>query len=144
MQHLVVDTNIIISALLKDSLIRNLIRSDIFDLYSLFLSQEEVKKYMPLIIERTGITKAEIEHTLSEIYSHITLMNEKTLGETINEACSVMDTIDAGDSPFLALALVLPVNGIWSDDKHFQKQRRIKAWTTKQLIEEIISDNISL
>jgi len=141
MNSLVVDTNIIIGALLKDSLIRNLILRDMFDLYSLFLSQEEVRKYIPLIMERTGIPRNEIENTLSGIYSHITLMNHKMLDETIAEARSVMDAIDPGDTSFLALALALPVDGIWSDDKHFQKQSRVKVWTTEALLQELLTGN---
>ena len=139
MKSLVVDTNIIIGALLKDSLIRNLMLRDMFDLYSLFLSQQEVKKYIPLIMERTGIPKTEIEDTLSMLYGHVTLMNEKLLGESTSEARSVMDTIDPGDTPFLALALALPVDGIWSDDKHFQKQCHVKVWTTEALLQELLA-----
>ena len=140
-KSLVVDTNILIGALSQDSLIRNLILRDMFDLYSLFLSQQEVKKYLPLLMERTGIPKDQLETTLALIYSHITLMDEKMLDQTLSEARTVMDSIDPGDTPFLALTLALPVDGIWSDDKHFQKQRRVKVWTTAALLQELLSGN---
>jgi len=44
-----------------------------------------------------------------------------------------MDKIDPDDTPFIAAALATN-SDIWSDDKHFQKQNKIKVWKTEDLI----------
>ena len=44
----------------------------------------------------------------------------------MNEAKEIMDKIDPSDTPFIALALVVENDGIWSDDRHFEEQNRIK------------------
>jgi len=48
-----------------------------------------------------------------------------------------MDKIDPDDTIFVALGLSIKNNGIWSDDKHFEKQDRIKVWKTKDLLNYI-------
>jgi predicted nucleic acid-binding protein len=50
------------------------------------------------------------------------------------KALKIMESIDKKDAPFIALALSIPVDGIWSDDKHFKQQKTIKIFTTKDLI----------
>jgi predicted nucleic acid-binding protein len=45
-----------------------------------------------------------------------------------------MDAIDPDDTPFIALASAVENDGIWSDDKHFQQQTRIRVWQTKDLL----------
>ena len=50
------------------------------------------------------------------------------------EAERVMGKIDRDDVPFVALALSLPIDGIWTEDKHFLKQKRVKAWRTRDLL----------
>ena len=48
-----------------------------------------------------------------------------------------MDKIDPDDTPFIALALAVENDGIWSDDKHFEQQNRIKIWKTGALSKSI-------
>jgi predicted nucleic acid-binding protein len=50
------------------------------------------------------------------------------------EARKIMDKIDPSDTPFMALALAVENDGIWSDDRHFLRQRRVKTWKTKDLL----------
>ena len=45
-----------------------------------------------------------------------------------------MASIDIEDVPFIALALSIGNDGIWSDDNHFQKQKKIKIWKTEEVI----------
>jgi len=43
-------------------------------------------------------------------------------------------TIDQKDAPYIALALTIENDGIWTADKHFKKQNYIKVFTTEDLI----------
>jgi len=45
-----------------------------------------------------------------------------------------MGKIDRDDVPFIALALSFPNDGIWTEDRHFLKQRRVKVWRTRELL----------
>ncbi|MBI4014875.1 MAG: hypothetical protein HY365_02890, partial [Candidatus Aenigmarchaeota archaeon] len=50
------------------------------------------------------------------------------------EAKRIMDKIDPDDTPFIALALAVENDGIWSSDKHFERQNKIKIWKTETLL----------
>ena len=54
----------------------------------------------------------------------------------MDEAEKIMDHIDKDDTPFIAAALATN-SIIWSDDKHFEKQNKIKILKTKDLIKMI-------
>ncbi len=45
-----------------------------------------------------------------------------------------MGNIDIEDVPFIATALAINANGIWSFDKHFSQQNQVKVITTDELI----------
>ena len=49
----------------------------------------------------------------------------------------IMKDIDVKDAPFLAAALAIPNDGIWSHDKHFEKQNKVKVWISKELLKYI-------
>ena len=53
---------------------------------------------------------------------------------TLQEAYDVMKEIDEDDTPFLALALSIENDGIWSNDTHFEEQSLIKVYKTKELL----------
>ena len=46
----------------------------------------------------------------------------------------LISVIDEKDVPFIALALSIKNDGIWTNDKHFKKQKKIKIFTTQDLI----------
>jgi len=50
------------------------------------------------------------------------------------EAEKIMGKIDKDDVPFVALALSFPNDGIWSEDKHFLKQKKVRVWQTQDLL----------
>jgi len=52
-----------------------------------------------------------------------------------NFAEKIIGDIDKDDVQFIALALAFNCP-IWSDDRHFQKQNKIKVITTKEMIQE--------
>jgi predicted nucleic acid-binding protein len=45
----------------------------------------------------------------------------------------IMKDIDIKDSPFLALGLAAKAGGIWSEDKDFDRQIKLKRYSTKEL-----------
>jgi len=52
----------------------------------------------------------------------------------IPKAFQIMRNIDEDDTSFLALALMINGDGIWTNDPHFKKQNEIKVWKTKDMI----------
>ena len=48
-----------------------------------------------------------------------------------------MDMIDPKDTPFIALALAVENDGVWSEDRRFEQQSRVKVWKTKELLRRL-------
>jgi predicted nucleic acid-binding protein len=48
-----------------------------------------------------------------------------------------MADIDIKDTPYVALALSFDNDGIWSEDKGFFKQDKIKVWNTQEIIKSL-------
>lgn len=71
---------------------------------------------------------------LDALLSNMELISsKKTLGKW-KEAERIMAAVDREDVPFLAAALSTRCDGIWSDDAHFRRQKRVRVWTTKDVL----------
>ncbi len=72
------------------------------------------------------------ELVLAELLKHKELLCRKT-GLSQKEVFFTMENIDIKDSEFVALALSIENDGIFSNDKHFDDSR-IKRWTVNELV----------
>lgn len=132
--NLIVDTNIIIAALIKNSASRKLITHSEHNLMTVNFSEKETAKYKQLILRKAKITEQEYDTILENLKSKIVIIDDNLVKTKMNEAKIIMDKIDPGDTPFIAAALATN-SAIWSDDKHFVKPSKIKIYTTKYLLE---------
>jgi len=132
--RIVVDTNRILSALLKDGTDRKIISSQNISFFTLDYVLGEIDKYMSNIIRKSGLSKEEIETLLSLFMENIAIVSDKKVKSKMKEAMGIMKDIDLKDAPVLACALAVPNDGIWSGDKHLHKQKRIKALYSEDLM----------
>jgi len=130
--RLVIDTNVIISAIIKSGLTRDIIISKTMKLLTPDYSLEEIEKYKEYICSKIGITKEDVEILINYIFENIEIVPLEDYKKDLNKAKEIMDKIDKDDTPFIAAALALNC-GVWSDDEHFQKQNKVKIFKTKDL-----------
>jgi len=130
--RLVIDTNMIIAALIKDSKAREIIMNKDIEFISPDFVIEETYKYEDYICEKSGLTKEEFELLLSLIFEKIKIIPVSEYETFMEEAKRIMK--DMKDVPYLACALSLKCDGIWTNDKDFNKQNKIKIWYTEDLI----------
>ncbi len=131
---LIVDTNRIIAALIKDGLARAIVSSKNIEFYTPDYVLDEVKKHFDYIIRKSGMTKENIELLFLLFMQNIRTILDKEIKVKIKEAIKIMKDIDINDAPILACALAMPNDGIWTEDKHFEQQNIIKVWKTKDLM----------
>ena len=131
--RLVVDTNVIISALIKNSISRHIITHIKAELITINFSEEEIRAYKETILKKANINKIEFESLMEKLKEKIILIDDFIILERLEEASKIMDAIDPDDTPFIAAALATN-SDIWSDDKHFEKQNKIKVWKTSDLV----------
>jgi predicted nucleic acid-binding protein len=50
------------------------------------------------------------------------------------EAIKIMEKIDINDAPILACALAIRNDGVWTEDRHFEKQDKVRMWKSAELL----------
>ena len=131
--RLVVDANILVAALLKDSTTRELLLEDDLELFAPegllaelknLLKNQKVRKRLPLS-----------DNALSElseaIFSEITFFPEESFLSFIKDSAELVSHIE--DAPYIALALTLKIP-LWSNDAALKEQTKVKVLTTPELI----------
>jgi predicted nucleic acid-binding protein len=129
---IVVDTNIFISALIKDSLTREIIINS----ENIFLFPEyefqEIYKYKEYIIKKTGYSETEFIKMISFLLKNMRIVTYEEICNYYSEAFEIINKIDSNDIIFIATALAFEAI-IWSDDMHFKMQNQIKTFTTEEI-----------
>ena len=131
---LIIDTNILISSLLKDSISRELLLNEFFEFYLPEIVLREVNKYLPYIIQKSKLSEEEIKKLLNTILENLNLVPIDEYKGKMNEGLEIIGNIDEKDTQFVALALAIENVGIWSNDKHLNKQEKIQVYKTKDII----------
>ncbi|MHA1143397.1 MAG: PIN domain-containing protein [Candidatus Helarchaeota archaeon] len=131
--RLVLDTNILISSLIKESVTRKIIFNPNFDFYVPDFIMEELSKYLPEISHKAGISLNEVKKLVNSFLENVHVVSINDYKDNLKAASQIIGKFDKKDIPFIAVALSINTDGIWSNDKHFQKQDSIKIFTTKEL-----------
>ncbi|MEK6853044.1 MAG: PIN domain-containing protein [Nanoarchaeota archaeon] len=131
---LVLDANILISALIKDSVTRKIIFISRIIFYIPDFTLDEVLRYKDYIREKSKLSKSKFNELLSLILKYIIVIPFPVYSKHIKEAEQIIGNIDEQDIPYIALALAIKADGIWSEDSDFKKQKKVKVLTTKELI----------
>tara|TARA_Y100000310_G_scaffold336702_1_gene421951 strand:+ start:954 stop:1313 length:360 start_codon:yes stop_codon:yes gene_type:complete len=110
---LVLDTNVFISALLRNSTTRELLLK-----YSGFFAPryvfEEYANYKETLQKKAVMPKEEFA--------------------AVEKAHSIMKDIDIRDTIIVACALAIPESVVWSDDKHLHQQEVVTVMSTSDVV----------
>lgn len=131
---LIADTNRIIAALIKDSTSREILLSDKFVFLTVGFTKTELKEHMKEILKKANISETALDSLLALIFGNIYVIDDSIIKNNFEDAKKIMDSIDPNDTPYIALVLSVENSGIWSDDKHFQKQNKVRIWKTPELM----------
>lgn len=132
--RLIVDTNIIFAALIRDSHTRYILFHVQAELFTVGFTYIELQKYKDEILRKSNATPEIIDIFFNKIMKRITIIDDTLIKTKFREAHKIMETIDIKDTPFLAAALATDAD-IWSDDKHFERQNKVKVWKTRDIFQ---------
>lgn len=130
--RIVIDANRIIAALIKEGISRAIIFDSRFEFISPDYIIEELNNHKIEIMNKAKIDEKEFDVLLSILFEKITIFPKSEYGSFLDEAGKMIK--DWGDIPYLALALSASADGIWSDDKDFLEQDRIKIFSTRDVV----------
>lgn len=135
-KQLVVNTNVLFSALLARGKTREIILKGNVDLYTPEYFFTELKNHLAEISERSGLKEQKVKTLLDLLFERISIVAKETFKPSLPKARKIVNPIDPDDTPFFALALYLDI-GIWSNDAELKKQANVKVWKTKEIIKKV-------
>jgi predicted nucleic acid-binding protein len=131
---LVVDTNILIAALVRDSKTREMIMTGKVRLVSPDFVKTEIYKYENYIIKKAKMSKKEIDILIELLFENIEIIAEEEYKTKLNIAAQIMQE-DKKDIPYVACYLALNCDGIWTNDEHYNDKPKLKVFKTEHLLD---------
>ena len=132
--NIITDANIFFATVVKSGITRKLWFSPYLDLYAPDFILQEISKYNAYMIEKFQGNEENYRGLQRLLLNRINFISESEL-EPFLEGAAVF-TGDEKDLFYIACALYIGC-GIWSNDKHFKKQKRIQIKTTEELAKEV-------
>jgi len=132
--RVVVDANIVIAGVLRNSTARRIVMDPRLRLWAPSLLMEETGKHVGEISRRAGIPLEETRHVLDSILELVIFVEREALESQWEEAERLLTSRDPSDAPYVAVALAFELDGVWSDDPDIRVQGRVRTYTTPELV----------
>ena len=131
--NIVIDSNILFSALIKDSLTRKVILD--YDGTFLFPSYifEEMEKHKEELLKKSKMTAKDFNALLSLLLRKVLIVPTDSLRPYKKQAYDIVKDIDPDDVLFIACALAYPQSFLWSDDKKLRRQSIVPMLSTREM-----------
>lgn len=126
---LVVDANVLFSALIKDSVTSDLLFAEEFHLYAPEFLLIEFEKYKEVILQKTHRTEEEFNRLMQILGRRIKTIPKAELEPFMAQARKVSP--DTNDAAYFAVALRIG-GAIWSNDKELKMQNKVKVYSTEE------------
>ena len=130
---LVLDTNILISALIKDSTTRHLIIAIPATLFYPEQALDELIRNKQDIMTKAGMSEDVFKTIMTTLFKYIRLVKKEETDTCMEKARSIMDVRDPKDAIFVAAALFHHAT-IWSHDKDLHSQPKISVMKTTDIL----------
>jgi len=130
---LVIDANVVISALIADSKTRELIVTVDPDLLTPAFVHDEIENYEDLIVEKSGMQPARVAQFIDLLFQYIDVVPASEFYPAIESADEAIGDTDPDDVLYLACAIACDA-AIWSDDSDFDEQDLVETHSTGEVI----------
>ena len=130
----VVDVNVLISALIRNSTTREIILKSEFDFCFPETSLEKIRKYKGYIKEKSGLSDLEFLKLFYHLIKVLRIIPEEEILRNWDGAKRIMGHIDTEDVTIIATALGQEESVVWSNDKHFDEQNKVITLKTKDVV----------
>ena len=131
---LVVDANIVISALIADSKTRELVVMIEPNLVTPAVVHDEIEAYEGLIVEKSGMDSDRVRQFIELLFENIKTVPASEFYRHIEQAERAIGDTDPDDVLYVACALGCDAC-IWSDDSDFQEQDLVPVFTTSEVVD---------
>lgn len=132
--ELIVDANVVISALIADGTTRELIVTIVADLSTPSVIRDEVESHRDRVVERSGLPPDLVTTFMDLLFEFIEVVPTDEFSSRVDEAERAIGDVDPDDVLYLACALARDA-AIWSDDSDFAEQDLVPVYSTADIVE---------
>ena len=98
---IILDVNVILSALIRDSTTRKIILNSQFDFYFPEPSLHKIRKYKDYILKKSGLTEEEYNKIMATLFKYIKLVPTEEIEKNWDKAKKIIEHIDKEDVIFI-------------------------------------------
>jgi len=131
--ELVLDANVVISALIADSKTRELIVTLEPDLLTPAFVYDEIENYEGLIVEKSGMERDRVTQFIDLLFQYVEVVPADDFHPAIDRANDAIGDTDPDDVLYLACAVARDA-AIWSDDSDFDEQNLVETYSTSDVV----------
>jgi predicted nucleic acid-binding protein len=131
--YVTIDANILFAALIKGGETRKILTNPELRIFAPSFIFAELLKYKLEILRKCSGSEEELNYLIAILLKNISLVNDEELVPFIPAAQTF--TSDVKDILYFACALYKNTV-IWSNDKEFKNQKRVRVLTTEEMIKE--------
>jgi len=131
---LVIDANVVISALVADSKTRELIVTLNPDLLTPAFVYDELGNHEEVIVEKSGMDPDRVAQFIDLLFQYIEVVPADDFYPAIGKADEAIGDTDPDDVLYLACAIANDA-AVWSDDSDFDEQKVVKTYSTSDVID---------
>jgi predicted nucleic acid-binding protein len=131
--NIVIDSNILFSALIKDSETRKMILN--YDGFFLFPSYIliEMEHHKDELLKKSKISKSDFDKLLHLLMRKVMVVPSDVMKPYKTDAIKIVTDIDINDAIFIACALAYKNSILWSNDKKLKTQHVVKVLNTQEI-----------
>lgn len=139
---IILDTNILISAIIKDSFIRKLLFENSTIIHIPDYVLDEIKEHEIEIAKKSKLGIDEMRFLIKKLIKNTEIVRRENILPFREKAREIIQNIDIDDVLIIASALYVNNSIIWSEDKDLKRQIIIKVCNTKEIV-NLLSRNDS-
>lgn len=130
---IVVDANVIISAAIVDGKTREILQLGEATFLAPPELEEEVRSYSSLIAEKSNLKEPDVQELLDLLFDAVGTVPYGIPNSAMQKAREAIEDEDPDDVPYLATAIAVDADAIWSDDSVFDKQTHVPRLKTHMI-----------
>lgn len=135
--RLVVDANVVVSALAKDGAVRTALRTSTDDVCTPWYVHVEIEAHSEEIRKKSGLSREAFDKLTEELFRYIDVIPRGEMVPYLHEATREMRPYDPDDTFYIAA--VLAVDGtVVSNDQAFEKQTLVPHIWTSEFVERAL------
>ena len=121
--------------LLRDSVVRELLLHPDFTFYAPDHLLYEIEKHKELFLAKSKLSRPAFDSVLNMLVERVSILSHDDIQRHMGKAREIIGKIDPDDATFIACSLAVKNDGIWTEDRDFSRQSKIRIWSTKELLQ---------